>query len=265
MLRTGGVIGSWCGFASFASVEAMTLADFDFLVLDMQHSEFTQSHFPGMLGAFPRAARPFAIVRVQQNDYHLINWFFDQGAPGVMVPMINSPELAKRAVDAAKFPPLGKRSFGPFRAAKYGAGLAEYMAVADEASALIVQIENAEAVRDIDDILNVKGIDAVFMGPNDLAYSMLRPGESIRANPGEWSAFARTPEVIELCGHALERCKVAGVPFGTTTVSMDEAQQWLGRGASFVTYGSDFFFQRAGFQHLCASNAPLRRGESSGG
>lgn len=257
MLRGGGVIGSWCGFASFANVEAMTLAGFDFLVLDMQHSEFTQSHFPSMLGAFRDEQRPWPIVRAAQNDYHLINWLFDQGVPGVLVPMVNSPELAKRAVDAAKFPPLGKRSFGPFRAAKYGSGLAGYMAVADQAAALIIQIESAGAVRDIDAILEVKGIDGVFMGPNDLAYSMLRPGETIKANPGEWSAFARTPEVIDLCGHVLERCRNAGVPFGTTTGSMDEAQQWLSRGANFVTYGSDFFFQRAGYQHFCAPKAAV--------
>ena len=131
------------------------------------------------------------------------------------------------------------------------------MAVADQAATLIIQIESAGAVRDIDAILEVKGIDGVFMGPNDLAYSMLRPGEAIQANPGEWSAFARTPEVIDLCCHVSERCKNAGVPFGTTTGSMDEARLWLSRGANFVTYGSDFFFQRAGYQHLCAPKAAV--------
>lgn len=250
MLRGGGVIGSWCGFASFANVEAMTLAGFDFLVLDMQHSEFTQSHFPAMLGAFRHGAKPWPVVRAAKNDYHLINWLFDQGVPGVLVPMVNSPELAKQAVDAAKFPPLGRRSFGPFRAAKYGSSLDRYMPDADNLATVIVQIESADAARGIDNILNVRGIDAVFMGPNDLAYSMLGPGETIKANPGEWSAFARTPEVLDLCEYVRTRCKAAGIPFGTTTGSITEAREWLARGAQFATFGSDFMFQRAGYRQL---------------
>ncbi len=223
----------------------MTLAGYDFLILDMQHTEITQSHFPALFGAFG-ASRPFPVVRASQNDYHLINWLFDQGAAGVLVPMTNSPEAAARAVQAAKFPPLGRRSFGPFRAARYGSRLDSYIPEADELATLIVQIEDAKAARNIDDILNVRGIDAVFMGPNDLAYSMLKPGEKINANSGEWSAFARTPEVLDLCAHVMNRCKAAGMPFGTTTGSMEEAWDWLDRGATFATFGSDFVFMRAG-------------------
>ncbi len=262
MFRSGGVVGSWCGFASFASVEAMTLAGFDFLVLDMQHSEFTQAHFPAILGAFRSQQRPWAVVRVAQNDYHLINWLFDQGTPGVIVPMVNSPALAKQAVDAAKYPPLGRRSFGPFRAAKYGSQLGSYMPVADESSTLIVQIESANAAREIDRIIAVPGLDAIFLGPNDLAYSLLRPGEKIHADAGEWSAFARTPEVLDLCSNVMDRCRAAGIPFGMTAGSMDEARQWLHRGASFATYGSDFVFQRAGVEHLCGSKTGSTRVES---
>jgi 2-dehydro-3-deoxyglucarate aldolase len=246
LLGAGGAIGSWCGFASFSCVEAMTLTGFDFLILDMQHSEFTQSSFPAVLGAFPKDGGTVALVRAAQNDYHLINWLFDQGVPGVMVPMVNSPELARRAVEAAKFPPLGRRSFGPFRAARYGAALDAYMAAADDRATVIVQIEHADAAADIDAILNVAGIDAVFMGPNDLAYSMLSPGEAIKADTGQWAAFARTPEVLDLCAHVMARCRAANIPFGMTTSSMDDAKQWLDRGASFVTYGSDFYFLRTG-------------------
>ena len=176
MLRAGGAIGSWCGFASFSSVEAMTLCGFDFLVLDMQHAEVTQAHFPALFGAF-RQERPWPIVRATQNDYHLINWLFDQGAPGILVPMTNSPEDARRAVTASKFPPVGRRSFGPFRAACYGSQLDRYMPTADESATLIIQVEDAKAAENVDAILAVPGIDAVFMGPNDLAYSMLKPGE----------------------------------------------------------------------------------------
>jgi 2-keto-3-deoxy-L-rhamnonate aldolase RhmA len=251
VLRNGSAIGAWCGFASTSSVELMTLLPFDFLVLDMQHCEVTLAGASSLLAAFPRDRRPFAVVRPPENDYHAINWLLDQGADGVLVPMVNSREDAVRAVRASKYPPVGRRSFGPFRAARYGTALDEYIRNADERSALIVQIEDAQAARDIDSILEVEGIDAAFMGPNDLAYSMLKPGQRIQGNAAQWAAFARTPEVLDLCAHVMERARVAGIPFGMTASSMDDAKAWLSRGASFATFGSDFLFLRRGAELLC--------------
>src|SRR5438309_6366986 len=78
-LREGrGLLGAWCSFASFASAEVMTNLGFDFLVLDMQHCEITQAQFPGILGAFKEGG-PTPMVRAPKNDYHIINWLFDQG------------------------------------------------------------------------------------------------------------------------------------------------------------------------------------------
>ena len=111
------------------------------------------------------------MVRAPKNDYHIINWLFDQGAGAVLVPMVNSVEDARRAVEAAKFPPLGRRSFGPYRAATYSFNAQRYMAEADERATLIVQIESEDAARKVERILEVPGIDAVFVGPNDLAFS----------------------------------------------------------------------------------------------
>lgn len=244
-LRSGGAIGGWCNFASFGTVELMAGMAYDFLVLDMQHGEIAQSHLPALFGAFPPQG-PAPVVRAPRNDYHAINWLFDQGAAGVIVPMTNSAEDARAAVRAAKYPPLGKRSFGPFRAARYGTRLAEYAPGANERTALIIQVEDAGAARDIDTLLAVPGIDAVMVGPNDLAYSMLQPGESLDADFSQWTAFARTPRVLDACEHVLQGCRAAGIPFGMTAASMEEARQWLDRGASFVTFGSDFSFLRSG-------------------
>lgn len=254
-LRRGGVTGAWCGFSSFASAELMALLPFDFLVFDMQHCEVGLSDFPALLGALPSGRRPFAVARPPENAYHAINWLLDQGADGVLVPMTNSPEDARRAVRAAKYPPLGRRSFGPFRAARYGTALDEYIPNANQRAALIVQIEDHNAARGIDEILAVEGIDAVFMGPNDLAYSMLRPGQELRGDASQWTAFARTPEVLALCEHVMERCRAADVPFGMTGASMEDARAWLDRGASFATFGSDFLFLRRGAELLCGFGA----------
>lgn len=266
LLRSNrGLLGSWSTFASFSSTEVMTTLGFDFIVLDMQHCELTQSSFPALFGAFRHPA-PVPVVRVSQNDYHLINWLADQGAPALIVPMVNSVEEAQRAVAGAKFPPTGRRSFGPQRAAGYGADIEGYIARADEALTLIVQIEHVNAVRDIQNILAVPGIDAVFMGPNDLAFSRLQPGESIFSAPGRpdaskegvssWTAFARTAEVMALCEEVLRAAQAACLPFGTTAGSIEEARQWLAKGASFATFGNDFLFLRAGAKQLCGALNP---------
>ncbi len=258
-LEAGGQLGAWCTFASFDCAEMMTGLGFDFLVLDMQHGEITAAQMPGLFGAF-RDETTLPVVRAPQNDYHAINWLFDQGAAGVLVPMVNSVADAKRAAEASKYPPLGKRSFGPHRAARYSFGVAEYMPAADELSTLIVQIEHVDAARDIQSILKVPGVDAVFMGPNDLAYSMLKPGQNLfAAKPGaaaadgasQWTAFARSPEVMDLCADVMRSCNEAGMPFGMTAGSFVEARDWLANGAKFVTYGSDFLFLRAGAKHTC--------------
>ena len=156
------------------------------------------------------------------------------------------------AVRAAKYPPLGRRSFGPLRASRYGAALGDYMAAPDHRTALIVQIEDARAAREIEQILNVPGIDGVFMGPNDLALSLLKPGETLRGDASQWSAFARTPEVLRLCTDVLQACRSAEMPFGMTTANGEDARQWLDRGSKFVTLGSDVTFLRAGARSMQA-------------
>ena len=252
------LLGGWCTFASFASVEVMTQVGFDFLVLDLQHCELTLTHFPTILGAF-RGSSPTPIVRVPEVNYHSINWLFDQGAPAILAPMVNSAELARKAVEAAKFPPLGRRSFGPYRAAQYSFGVNEYMPRANELATLIIQIESADAALRVDEILAVPGVDAVFMGPNDLAFSMLEPGQSLfspaarKEGAGQWTGFARTPQVLELCELVLRRCQAAGIPFGMTASSLEEANLWFDKGAQFMTFGSDFLFIREGARHMLQS------------
>lgn len=256
--KNGKLLGAWCTFASFSSVEVMTRLGFDFLVLDLQHSELSLTQFPRILGAFADL-RPVPIVRVPEVNYHTIGWLLDQGTRAILAPMVNSVETARRAVEAAKFPPVGKRSFGPYRASGYSFDVNDYMARASELATLIVQVENAEAARNVDKILTLPGIDAVFMGPNDLAFSMLREGQSLFSSTGsgdakevasQWTGFARTPEVLGVCEQVLNRCRAAGIPFGMTAASIEDARHWLEKGAQFMTFGSDFLFMRAGAKYL---------------
>jgi 2-keto-3-deoxy-L-rhamnonate aldolase RhmA len=251
-------LGAWCTFASFASAEVMTHLGLDFLVLDLQHCELAMSHFPAILGAF-RKNKPAPVVRIPEVNYHSINWLFDQGVRAILAPMVNSAEIARKAVEASKFPPVGRRSFGPYRAAQYSFAVSEYMSQADALATLIVQIESIDGARNIDDILALPGVDAIFMGPNDLAFSMLREGESLFSSSGkaaaaQWTGFARTPAVMEMCEHVLRRCQAAGMPFGTTASSIEEARLWLDRGARFMTCGSDFLFMREGAKRMLTAS-----------
>lgn len=257
-LKEGNVLGGWCTFTSFASAEIMAGLGYDFLIFDLQHGEATAANFPTLLGAL-KGTGVESVVRVPQNNYHGIHWCFDQGFSGVLVPTVNTAAEARAAVAAAKFPPLGQRSFGPYRAAAYGANVREYMATADARSTLILQIESEEAVSNLDEILGVPGIDAIHMGPNDLAFSLLKPGDSVLSataggaaggGPQNWTAFARTPRVLEICDEVRTRAKAAGIPFGMTAGTRAEAREWLQKGASFVTYGSDFGFLRSGAETL---------------
>ena len=260
-LRSGSkLLGSWCTFSSYCSVEVMTELGLDFLILDLQHSEVTQSDFPAAFGAF-RGTTVTPVVRAPENDYHIINWLFDQGVGAVMVPLVNTVEAARRAVKAAKFPPLGKRSFGPYRAARYSFGAQEYMADADQRATLIIQIESADAIRNLDEILAIDGVDAIFVGPNDVAFSMLNPGQSLVKPAGEasegdgassWTAFARSPELMELCGEALRKASATGIPYGMTGGTRKEVDEWYAKGAAYMTLGSDFLFMRAGAAKILA-------------
>ena len=141
-----------------------------------------------------------------------------------------------------------------------------YMAGADERATLIVQIESVEAVRNLDGILTTPGIDAVFAGPNDLAFSTLKPGESFTKPSGaegdganSWTTFARNPETAALCEEIYTKAKAKSMPFGMTSGSIEEARSWLKRGASLMTFGSDFLFMRDGAGHLCEPPEPESR------
>jgi 4-hydroxy-2-oxoheptanedioate aldolase len=254
-LRSKPLLGTWCTFASFASAEVMARLGFDFVVLDMQHGELSQAQFPALLGAFHEAGCT-PVVRAPENRYHIINWLFDQGAPAVLVPMVNSPARARRAIAASKYPPTGRKSFGPLRASEYSARSSEYLAAGDAACTLIIQVESETAVNRIDEILAVPGIDAVFMGPNDLAFSRLGPGQTLGAartpdSPTSgWTGFARTPEVLDLCERVRLAAATRGLPFGMTSASVQEAREWMARGA-FATFVSDFLFMQSGAAHLC--------------
>ncbi len=148
--------------------EVVGAAGFDFVLIDAEHAPIAIDQLQMMLIAL-RASESTVLVRPVANDPAQIKQILDLGAEGLVVPGVEDAAACAAAVAAARYPPLGGRGFGPRRAARLDGGRAAYLARADEEIALLVMIESAAAVADIDAILKTPGLDGIMVGPADLA------------------------------------------------------------------------------------------------
>ncbi|MEM7291071.1 MAG: aldolase/citrate lyase family protein [Pseudomonadota bacterium] len=225
--RAGGqTIGAWMSIDSSYSVETLAHAGFDWLCLDMQHGMLDYNIVKHQLTAISSSpAMPF--VRVPWNEPYEIMKVLDAGAYGVIVPLVNNREEAVRAVEACRYPPDGIRSYGPNRATLYaGKG---YTIAANNEIACIVMIETKEALDNLEDIVSTPGVDAVYIGPNDLAYGL---GLSPAGDNDD-------PIHVEAVSRILETAKRHGVAAGIQTGSVEFTRRYLDQGFHMVTLGSD--------------------------
>jgi 2-keto-3-deoxy-L-rhamnonate aldolase RhmA len=224
------------------------LADeLDFVWIDAEHNalslESVQLHLMAVKGtpAFP-------LVRVTWNDPALIKPVLDIGTPGVIVPLIQTAEDAAKAVAACRYMPRGVRGFGPRRASRYGRdGGPEYCARADASIMVNVQIEHAEAVKNLDAILATDGLSGIVIGPNDLAGSMGYAGRPDH------------PEVQKSIDTVIARARAAKkfVGVGSSAEPKDLAD-WARRGVQWLLVGADFVLLRKGaVQTIAAARALL--------
>lgn len=163
-------LGAWLSIPSSASARVMARQGFDWLLVDMEHSAQNPAILAEMVATVADAGTSAPFVRIPYNSVEWFKWALDAGAWGVLVPMVNSREEAERAVECAKYPPQGTRSFGG-TFAPYGfdtTDRAEYFQKANNEILLMVQIESAPGLRNLEEILSVPGIDVAFVGPNDL-------------------------------------------------------------------------------------------------
>lgn len=209
-------LGGWLTVPSSFSAEVFAQAGFDWLTVDMQHGVIDYQAAVTMLQAISTTETvPF--VRVPWNEPGIIMKALDAGAYGVIIPMVDSRVAAEAAAAACRYAPRGVRSYGPVRAALYAGR--DYFAHADEEIACIAMIETKEALANLDDILGVAGIDAVYVGPSDLSVSLgLAP-----AYDHEEPVFVEAIErVLDACGR---HDVVPGVHAGNTTVASKRIEQ----------------------------------------
>ena len=164
-------LGGWLQIGHAAVAEMMAAAGFDWVALDAEHGQIDVEAGANVLGAL-RGGGAVPLVRVQSNDEITIRRWLDAGAAGIIVPLVNNAQQAADAVAAAKYPPMGRRGFGFCRANIGGRDFTKYIASANDDILVVVQIEHVEAVKNIDSILEVEGVDAAFIGPYDLSGSM---------------------------------------------------------------------------------------------
>lgn len=224
-LRSGKtLIGTFITLPSPEVGELLAGAGFDWLFLDMEHAPFSVRDIQHIV----RAASPCpCVVRTPSADDVWIKKALDTGTAGIIIPHVNSAETAVQIVRSAKYPPLGTRSAGISRAQGYGSRFQEYLATANDQIAVILQIEEVGGVSQIDSIVRVPGVDAVFVGPYDLSGSLGKPGR------------VDDKDVMEEIEKLRKACRSASIPIGVFGVNADAVMPYIDRGFTLIAAGSD--------------------------
>src|SRR5438132_4686586 len=197
-------VGTWLSLGSIVAARFLARAGFDWLTVDLEHSLVDWETATHMFAAIADAGC-IALARVPSNRHDHIKRVLDNGAHGIVVPMVNSREEALAAVAAAKYPPVGNRSVGgSVHALNFATTAGEYFARANDEVLVVLQCEHIDAVEAADAIFSVPGIDAIFVGPNDLAASM-------RSSDGKPPSGEESTRVLK---RILEACRKNKVPAG---------------------------------------------------
>ena len=220
-------IGLWCSLCSPVAAEVVSHSGYDWLLLDTEHSPNDVTDILAQLQA-AQSGTASCIVRPAWNDMVLIKRYLDIGAQTLLLPFVQNPEEAKRAVEATRYPPNGMRGLTDERsapAATAGSRITSRMRRVE--ICVLVQVETREALKQIEAIAAVDGVDGVFIGPADLSNSF--------GYFGNWN----NPEMAAAFEDAGKRIRSAGKAAGFLTANEEEAKKFIGWGYTFVAVGSD--------------------------
>lgn len=219
-------LGLWVTLAVPAVTEVAAQLGLDWVCIDMEHGATDFADLANHL----RAAKGTGLAvfaRVSSISSENIARCLDLGVDGIVLPMVRSADDIRRALDCMLYPPRGSRGLGGERAQKWGLGVDDYVATANDELMLMPMIEHIDAVNAIDEILAIPGLDFFFVGPGDLSSSL--------GHCGQW----HTPETAKAIAHVLDRAKVHGVTPGIYAHGTGEVKQRTDEGFRIIAMGSD--------------------------
>jgi 2-dehydro-3-deoxyglucarate aldolase len=236
LARNEVTLGTWVTTGNSDVAEVLAWSGFDWLIFDMEHGPLDISTMEIMAQAVS-AAPSFPVARVPSNDPVHVKRALDLGIPGVMIPYVNTKDEAIRAVGSAKYPPSGIRGVAPRRASMFGLEWDEYLKNANDQVLTVIQIETVEAVKNVEEILKVKGIDVLFVGPLDLSFSAGFPSQTTH------------PEVQSLIRSVAKAAEKAGVATGIHS-SPGQIRYYAEMGFRFIASGGDTDFLLEGAKKI---------------
>ena len=243
-------VGTWLSLGSIVAARFMARTGLDWLNVDIEHS-LVDMETACHIFATVADAGCTALARVPGNRHDHIKRVLDNGAMGIVVPMVNCRQKAEDAVAAALYPPQGNRSVGgSVHALNFGTNANDYYAHANEEILIVLQCEHIKSVENADAIFSVPGIDCIFVGPNDLAASM-------RSKDGKGPSGQATKEAMD---HILATCKKHNVAPGVHCGSAEEANLRIAEGWQFIAVGSELKMMLSGaaaeVKKLAGSSGP---------
>lgn len=228
-------LGGWCAIGNPYSAEVMGHGGYDTVVVDLQHGMIYIDQALSMLAALS-ATPTMPMVRVSENHFFEINKLLDGGAYGVICPMIDDVAAAQRFVSACRYPPSGRRSYGPTRGFLYGG--ADYFNGADDTILTLGMIETPDGLRNLDAIAAVDGLDGLFVGPSDLSLALGLPPMPV------WRSGPLADAIDTILASAHRNGKMAGIYCS----SLEFAQDMQKKGFDYVNLGNDAAYLRSASQ-----------------
>lgn len=225
-------VGTWLSLGDEFATRLMARVGFPWLTVDMEHSPIDWSRAATLFG-FIADAGCVPLARVPRGDHDHIKRVLDAGAHGIIVPMVDTVEEAEAAIAAAKYPPVGNRSVGgAMHAMNFDATAGEYYARANDNILVVLQTESPTGVENAEAIYSLPGVDAIFIGPNDLRAQMRTPDG---ADPSPEDHEAMMQRVLEVG-------KRVGTPVGLHVQTPEQVRQRIAEGWQFLACGSELKF-----------------------
>ncbi len=216
-------------------VEALCHIGYDWLFVETEHAPLAP---PAVQRIVQTAGNTPCMVRLSRGDEISIKRALDAGAAGIIVPQVNSAAYARLVVSYAKFAPMGSRGFGLSRASMYGLNAEDYVARANDGTSVIVLAEHVDAVENIEEICQVEGVDAVFIGPYDLSASFNKIGR------------VHDSEVVDAINHIRTVCRAHDMPVGIHGATPEFLLARMREGFSLVSASADIAIFAAGARQL---------------